>query len=163
MFLPDLENRVLYSYSSNVITISLTLSMEKLNECYKLFVLEGPFIGKYHAVLGENEDEITLISFGKGLFYGRINQEDIKNPLFNIDKNRIAESEIKIQNKYILSCYDKNTVLQLSHKRYENCMLFNLIYENGKYMIYIKEGLGILMVRNIKNDRIVEEILIKEA
>lgn len=163
MFLPDVENRVFYTYSSTVITINLILSMEKLNEDYKLFVLEGPFIGKYHAVLGENEDEINLISFGKGLFYGRINRENIKNPVFNIDKSRITESEIKIQNKYILSCYDKNTVLQLSHKRYENCMLFNLIYENGKYIIYIKEGLGILMVRNIKNDRIVEEILIKEA
>jgi hypothetical protein len=137
--------------------------MEKLNEDYKLFVLEGPFIGKYHAVLGENEDQITVISFGKGLFYGKINQQNIRNPLFKIDKNSITESEMKIQNKYILSCYEKNTHLQLSNKVYENCMLFNLIYENGKYMIYIKEGLGILMVRNIKNDRIVEEILIKEA
>jgi hypothetical protein len=163
MFLPDVENRVLYTYSSNLITINLTLSMEKLNECYKLFILEGPFIGKYHAVLGENENEITVISFGKGLFYGRINQENIRNPLFNIAKNSITESEIKIQNKYILRCYEKSTVLQLSHKTYENCMLFNLIYESGKYIIYIKEGLGIIMVRNIKNDRIVEEILIKEA
>lgn len=163
MFLPDVENKLTYAYSSTVITINLTLSMEKLQEDYKLFVLEGPFIGKYHAVLGENKDDITLISFGKGLFYGRINEENTRNPLFKIDKNLILNNEMKIQNKYILSCYEKNTGVQIYDKRYENCMLFNLVYENGKYIIYIKEKIGIIMIRNIKNDRIVEEILIKEA
>lgn len=163
MLLPDLENRMLYTYSSTVITINLTLSMEKIYENYKMFVLEGPFIGKYHAVLREDNDEIKLISFGKGLYYGRINEESIINPLFTIDKKSIAEKELKIQNRYILSCYGKNTCLQLPNKKYDGCMLFNLVYENGRYIIYIKEGLGILMIRNIKNDRIVEEILIKEA
>lgn len=162
MFLPDVD-KMLYTYSSTIITINLTLSMEKLIDNYKLFVLEGPFVGKYHAVLKEDNDEIKLISFGKGLYYGRINEESIINPLFRIDKKSIIENELKIQNRYILSCYEKNTSLQLLNKRYEGCMMFNLVYENGRYIIYIKEGLGILLIRNIKNDRIVEEILIKEA
>lgn len=163
MFLPDVRDRMLYTYSSTVITINLTLTMEKLIQNYRLFILEGPFIGKYHAVLGEDSDEISVISFGKGLYYGRISDENIKNPLYRLNKKSITESELKIQNRYILSCYEKNTQLQLLNKDYDNCMLFNLAYENGRYIIYVKEGLGILLIRNIRNNRVVEEILIKEA
>lgn len=163
MFLPDLKSKMLYTYSSTVITINLTLTMERLYQNYRMYILEGPFIGKYHAVLGEDDEELTLLSFGKGLYYGKISEENIKNPLYRIKKKNITESEMKIQNRYILSCYEKNTHLQLLNRHYDNCMLFNLIYENGRYIIYIKEGLGILLIRNIKNDRIVEEILVKEA
>lgn len=163
MFLPDGQNRINYTYSSTVITINLTLYIQKLSGNYKLFVLEGPFIGKYHAVLWEDNDEIKLFSFGKGLYYGKINEGNTVDPLFIINKESIIENELKIQNKYILSCYEKNTFLQFLNRRYDGCMLFNLAYDNGRYIIYIKEGLGILMIRNIKNDRIVEEILVKEA
>lgn len=163
MFLPDVENRMYYTYSSTVITINLTLSMKKYGDNFKLFILEGPFIGKYHAVLWEDNDEIKLYSFGRGLYYGGINEGSTAAPLFTIDKKRITENEINIQNRYILSCYDGNTSLQVLNRRYEGCMLFNLAYENGRYIIYVKKGIGILMIRNIKNDRIVEEILIKEA
>lgn len=163
MFLPDGQNRINYIYSSTVITINLTLYIQKLSGNYKLFVLEGPFIGKYHAVLWEDNDEIKLFSFGKGLYYGKISEGSTVDPLFIINKKSIIENELKIQNKYILSCYEKNTSLQFLNKEYDGCMLFNLAYDNGRYIIYIKEGLGILMIRNIKNNRIVEEILVKEA
>ena len=163
MFLPDGKSKILYTYSSTVITINLTLTMERVDQDYRLFILEGPFIGKYYAVLGEDDEELTLLSFGKGLYYGKINEENIKNPLFRINKKSITENEMKIQNRYILSCYEKNTHLQLLNSYYDNCMLFNLIYENGRYIIYIKEGLGILLIRNIKNGRMVEEIFVKEA
>lgn len=162
MYLPKTSNKIMYTYSSNVININLTLTQEKLQKDYCMFILEGPFIGKYHAIISEDENELKLFSFGKGLFYGRIDGNTNLKPIFIVDKKLILSNDLKIPNGYIISCYEKSTSIRINSTTYEDCILFKLTYENGNYTIYIKENLGILLIRNTKNNKIIEEIVIKD-
>jgi hypothetical protein len=163
MFLPDGGKKILYKYSSGILTINLVMTTENLKGECRLFTIEGPFIGKYHAVLCEDAENIYVISYGKGLFYGRITEENFNKPLFKLNKNMIKKNDTYLFDKYVLSLLDCNSELVIGDKIYSGCMLFNMVYENGKYILYVKEGIGMLLVRNFKDGNTVEEISIREV
>lgn len=163
MLIPADGTKINYRYLSSIISINLVMKTVEVRQECKNISVEGPFIGKYFAILHEDAEKISLMAFGKGLYYGEVTEELIDNPIFSIDKKFSQRMDIPVNDKYILSLQGGSETVRVGDKVFEGCLVFNLIYDKGVFRVALKEGFGLILLQNIVNNIIKDEIRIQEA
>lgn len=163
MIIPEVGKKINYRYFSSLVSMNIVMTVGKEKHGCKSVTIEGPFIGKYFAIIHEDNSEILLLAFGKGLYYGDITREVFNKPLFRFDKSGRNDTDIPIGDKYILNQMKETQTIRIGNREYKDCMVMNLVYEKGKYVIYLKEGIGLILIQNMVNNIIKDEIKIQEA
>lgn len=159
MYIPECGCNIQYKYTSSFITLNLILTVSTMEPGCKLVSLDAPFMGKYYAIIYEDESIISLIKYGKGLFYGSLGAQDLSNPLFKVEKNKVLNEEIMVKGKYIVKMYPDLYNFDGDGVKYHNCRVISFAHEKGYYYIYLKDGEGILAIQNYINNVIKETIV----
>lgn len=163
MLIPEVGEKINYRYYSSLLTMNIVLTVEKAKHGCKILIMEGPFIGKYFALIYEDESKVSLLAWGKGLYYGDIKKDNLSKPLFVLDKLKKSSGDMPIGDQYIINYNIQGESIRAGTREYSDCIRMTVVYDKGKYLIWLKEGFGLILIQNIVNNIIKDEIRIQEA
>jgi hypothetical protein len=163
MIIPEAPKSIQYKYTSPMISLNLALSISFLEPGCKLLTLEAPFMGKHFAIIQEDEENISLIKFGKGLFYGSLGYSDLASPVFKMSKHQLYNEDITVKGKYIVKMYPEFYTFKGENVKFENCRVLSFTHDKGYYYIYLREEEGVVAVQNYTGNVIRETIVKREA
>ncbi|TDT58422.1 hypothetical protein [Fonticella tunisiensis] len=163
MFIPAPGISMNYKYVSQFVNFNISLSVTEIELNCRLITFEGPFMGKYFLIASEDDENISILRAGKGLFYGKITESDLENPIFKINKINLLSDGIKITEKDTIKTVEGEFDVEYEGIKFERCKMLTLDHNNGKYLFYIKDGIGLISIENYFNGTIREYIIKKEA